>query len=76
MDNFGIDGFKFDAADPEYYDDDFVFSDGSERSTQAKIWAKSARNIRLTNCAPGLTRGGFPLSIVFRDKIIPGITTG
>ena len=32
---YGIDGFKIDAGDPEYYSDDFVYSTGEQKSFQA-----------------------------------------
>ena len=68
MDNFGIDGFKFDAADPEYYDDDFVFSDGSERSTQAKIWAEIGAKYSFNELRAGFNAGWLPVVNRLRDK--------
>ena len=68
MDDFGIDGFKFDAADPEYYDDDFVFSDGSDRSTQAKIWAEIGAKYSFNELRAGFNAGWLPVVNRLRDK--------
>ena len=68
MDDYGVDGFKFDAADPEYYDDDFVFSDGSERSTQAKIWAEIGAKYSFNELRAGFNAGWLPVVNRLRDK--------
>ncbi len=40
MNKYGVDGFKMDAGDPEYYHEGFKFADGKEKSFQAQYWAE------------------------------------
>lgn len=40
MNNYGVDGFKMDAGDPEYYHEGFKFYDNNEKSFQAYYWAE------------------------------------
>lgn len=68
MRDYGIDGFKLDAADPEYYGDDFVFYDGSERSFQAKIWAEEGAEYSFNELRAGFNAGWLPVANRLRDK--------
>ena len=40
INRYGVDGFKMDAGDPEYYHEGFTFADGKEKSFQAQYWAE------------------------------------
>lgn len=40
MTECGVDGFKFDASDPEYYRDDFVCHAPAERARMPELWAQ------------------------------------
>lgn len=68
MRDYGIDGFKMDAADPEYYPDGFVFSDGSERSFQAKAWAEAGTKYPFNELRAGFNAGWLPVANRLRDK--------
>lgn len=62
------DGFKMDAADPEYYPDGFVFSDGSQRSFQAKKWAEIGAKYAYNELRAGFNAGWLPVANRLRDK--------
>ena len=68
MHDYGIDGFKLDAADPEYYGDDFVFFDKSERSFQAKLWAEMGQEYPFNELRAGFNAGWLPVASRLRDK--------
>ena len=65
---YGIDGFKMDAADPEYYPDGFMFSDGSQRSFQAKKWAEIGAKYAYNELRAGFNAGWLPVANRLRDK--------
>ena len=68
MREYGIDGFKLDAADPEYYPKGSVFSDGSQRSFQASAWAEMGAKFAFNELRVGFNSGGLPVANRLRDK--------
>ncbi len=65
---YGIDGFKMDAADPEYYSDDMCFYDGSQKSAQARIWAEMGCRFRFNELRAGFNAAWLPIANRLRDK--------
>lgn len=68
VEEYGVDGFKMDAADPEYYADDFIFFDGSQRSEQAKRWAELGAKYAYNELRAGFNAGWLPVANRLRDK--------
>ena len=68
MTEYGIDGFKLDAADPEYYPDGFTFFDNSQRSEQAKKWAEIGAGYAYNELRAGFNAGWLPVANRLRDK--------
>lgn len=64
---YGIDGFKLDAGDPEYYPDDFEFH-GIERSRQAKEYAALGEKFPLSELRVAFNNNLKGVAHRLRDK--------
>ena len=68
MTEYGVDGFKLDACDPEYYIGDVVFKNSNEVSSQAKIWCEIGEEYRLSELRVGFNNGISSIAHRLRDK--------
>lgn len=68
MDEYGVDGFKLDAADPEYYYDNFVFKENISRVHQARIWSEIGASYAFNEMRACFRNEGAPLAQRMRDK--------
>ena len=68
IEEYGIDGFKMDAGDPEYYQGDLVISDGSDISFQAKIWSEISVKYAFNELRAGFNAGWLSVVNRLRDK--------
>ena len=66
--NFGIDGFKLDAGDPEYYRNDNVFQNSKVISDQATFLSKLGEDFPLSELRVGFNNGISPIANRLRDK--------
>lgn len=66
--DLNIDGFKMDAGDPDYYHEGFKFSDGSEKSFQAHIWAEMAEEFDFNELRVAFNNGLRCVTHRLRDK--------
>lgn len=83
-DRFGIDGFKFDAGDPEFYPTTSIPFKKVSANEQCELWGLFGLQYSLNEYRAMWKRGGQPLAERLRDKthswedlqkLIPHITT-
>lgn len=84
VDTYGVDGFKFDAGDPEYYPANAISRKQLSANQHTELWGEFGLRYPLNEYRAMWKRGGQPLAERLRDKIhtwedlqklIPGITT-
>jgi alpha-glucosidase len=84
VDRFGIDGFKFDAGDPEFYPASSIPFKKVNANEQSELWGLFGLQYPLNEYRAMWKRGGQPLAERLRDKshswedlqkLIPHITT-
>ncbi|MCA0755870.1 glycoside hydrolase family 31 protein [Paenibacillus sp. N4] len=67
--DYGIDGFKLDAGDPEYYEpDDLSYVPATTRNGHCEAWAKVGLNYRLNEYRACWKLAGQPLVQRLKDK--------
>lgn len=81
---YGIDGFKFDAGDPDYYPARALSFKKISANQQTELWGSFGLKYPLNEYRAMWKRGGEPLAERLRDKshtwedlkkLIPGVTT-
>ncbi len=68
MEKYGIDGFKFDAGDPQYYDSDDKTYGGVSPNGQSKLWAQFASRYEYAELRACVGMGGYPIVQRLADK--------
>ena len=68
MEQYGIDGFKIDAGDPEYYRKDNKFSNSNCLSEQAYYLSLLGEEFSLSELRVGFNNGISPVANRLRDK--------
>lgn len=66
--NYGIDGFKFDAGDPKYYDREDISCTNADENTQCENWAKIGLEYPYNEYRACFKFGGQPLVQRLWDK--------
>jgi alpha-glucosidase len=82
--DYGVDGFKFDAGDPEYYPANALSFKQASPNQHTELWGAFGLKYPLNEYRAMWKRGGEPLAERLRDKnhtwedlqkLIPGMTT-
>lgn len=68
MDDYGIDGFKFDAGDPIYYKTDDLTYAPTSPNGQSELWAQFAAQYTYSELRACMGLGGYPVVQRLRDK--------
>lgn len=68
MDQYGVDGFKFDGGDPDMYRDDDVIFEPCDSFTHVHRYGDFGRRYRLNEYRAGWKLGGEPLVMRLSDK--------
>lgn len=68
VENYGIDGFKFDAGDAQFYRDDDVTYGNVSANDQSYLWAKFAQNYAFNELRASVNNGGMCLAQRLADK--------
>ncbi len=68
MDEYGIDGFKFDAGDPDIYRDDFVTKKKISPTDYCKLWSEFGEKYSLNEFRSGYDMGGRAIAARLCDK--------
>lgn len=84
VNEYGVDGFKFDAGDPEYYPANTLSFKAATANQHTELWGAFGLKYRLNEYRAMWKRGGEPIAERLRDKnhnwedlqkLIPGMTT-
>jgi alpha-glucosidase (family GH31 glycosyl hydrolase) len=67
-DNYGIDGFKFDAGDARFYEFDKISLGGADPNTFSELWAKFGLNYKYNEYRACVGCQGYPLVQRLADK--------
>ncbi len=68
MAEYGIDGFKLDAGDPEYYEDDDICAVPTTRNGHCEAWARVGLKYALNEYRACWKLAGYPLVQRLKDK--------
>lgn len=68
MEEFGVDGFKFDAGDSVYYCDDMITNRPTDQNTQSRLWAEYGSKYEYNEFRVTWKAAGLPLMQRLADK--------
>lgn len=68
MAEFGVDGFKFDAGDIEYYTGNIITYEKKTANEQCELWGMFGNDYKLNEYRAMWKRGGEPIAERLRDK--------